>query len=423
VSHTVSNPYEHDPVEPTAADAPANPYLQSRPAAPPPDLDAAAPMLRNDEQQRINRKALVFLGGILLLLMLLAILVLRGSKGASTAEKPAEEQVSIPTLADSTPPLPHGSASGSDPAVEPIQLQGTSDQALSPPLPPLPAPAPEASAYPSAAPGSAAPVVRPPTLLERRMGAEAGAGDPMANPQTAVYAQTLAMAQAAMAQQSGTGTANAAADTTATDPARRPTSARYLRHADALLVRGTVLRCILETRVISEADGFTSCILTEPVYSINGRNLLLARGSKVYGTYRARPKGNRIEVVWDRVTTPDGIDVAMSSPGIDPLGSAGYPGAVDAHWASRISSALLVSLLSDVFKYEAAKHGPSTSSISNGVVVVSPFESNTADTLDRLANQAADAGMSRPPTVTINQGTLVSVYVAKDVDFTDVLGR
>lgn len=417
MSQIVSNPYEQDPVATIASEAATNPYLQSRPAAGP-DLDAAAPTLRNDEQQRVNRKALMFLGGIILLLMMMAVLVLRGGAKDDAAAKPAEEQVSIPTLADATPPLPSPTVAHASQA-EPIEVQPTMGGALSPPLPPLPAPSPEPMAYP--APGAMPMAARTPSLLERRMGAEAGASD-AGNPQTAAYAQTLAMAQAAMAQ-AGPATPGQATDAAAAEAAKRPTNARYLRHADALLVRGTVVRCILETRIISEADGFTSCVVTEPVYSINGRNMLLARGSKVYGTYRARPKGNRIEVVWDRVTTPDGIDVTMSSPGIDPLGSAGYPGMVDAHWASRISSALLVSLLSDVFKYEAAKHGPSTSTISNGVVVVSPFESNTADTLDRLANQAAEAGMSRPPTVTINQGTLVGIYVAKDVDFTEVLGR
>ena len=188
-------------------------------------------------------------------------------------------------------------------------------------------------------------------------------------------------------------------------------------------MRGTTLRCVLSARIISEADGFTSCVLTEPVYSANGRSLLLPRGSKIYGSYQARPKGDRIEVVWDRVVTPDNVDVNMSSPGVDGLGSAGVPGHLDSHWASRITSAVMVSLLSDAFKYAAAENGPASATISQGVVVVSPFESNTARTLDRIANQAAEQAMSRPPTVTINQGTVLNVYVARDVDFSEVLGH
>jgi type IV secretion system protein VirB10 len=190
---------------------------------------------------------------------------------------------------------------------------------------------------------------------------------------------------------------------------------------DALLVRGTYLRCVLETRIITDLAGYTSCLLTEPVYSINGRSLLLPKGSKIYGAYGGGPKGKRVEVIWDRITTPNGIDVAMSSPGVDQLGGAGHPGQYSAHWGSRIASALMISLISDAFKYAAAEHGPETTTIANnGMTVQSPYESATARTMERLANEALSSNR-RPPTVTINQGTIVNVYVAKDVDFTNVL--
>jgi type IV secretion system protein VirB10 len=52
------------------------------------------------------------------------------------------------------------------------------------------------------------------------------------------------------------------------------------------------------------------------------------------------------------------------------------------------------------------------------VVVQSPYESATGRTMERLANQALDN--RRPPTVTIHHGTVVNVYVARDVDFSAV---
>jgi hypothetical protein len=68
-----------------------------------------------------------------------------------------------------------------------------------------------------------------------------------------------------------------------------------------------------------------------------------------------------------------------------------------------------------------AEHGPETTTIANnGMTVQSPYESATARTMERLANEALSSNR-RPPTVTINQGTIVNVYVAKDVDFTNVL--
>ena len=366
MSQNTSNPYEQAYAA-APADAAANPYMNMQHAAPPPDLDAAAPSLRNEEQQRVNRKALVFLAGIVGLLALMAVVVFKNATGKDAPEKPMEEQVSIPTLSDANTP--------------------------------------QAGA-------------RPPTLMERRMGVDPQAGMGAAGQPNNAYAQAVAMTQAAMG-----GQAAKPAEASTDENRRKSTSARFLRNPDALLMRGTTLRCVLSARIISEADGFTSCALTEPVYSTNGRSLLLPRGSKIYGSYQARPKGDRIEVVWDRIVTPGNVDVNMSSPGVDGLGSAGVPGHLDSHWASRLTSAVMVSLLSDAFKYAAAENGPASATISQGIVVVSPFESNTARTLDRIANQAAEQAMSRPPTVTINQGTVLNVYVARDVDFSEVLGR
>ena len=80
-------------------------------------------------------------------------------------------------------------------------------------------------------------------------------------------------------------------------------------------------------------------------------------------------------------------------------------------------------LVTIAFKYYGEKEGPitTTSYPGTGAVYQEPFESNTARTLERLANQAVDASANRPPTVTINQGTIVNVYVSQDVDFSGVM--
>jgi len=52
-----------------------------------------------------------------------------------------------------------------------------------------------------------------------------------------------------------------------------------------------------------------------------------------------------------------------------------------------------------------------------------PYQSNTARTVQSLAEQAINESANRKPTVTINQGTQLNVYVAQDVDFSNVLAR
>lgn len=379
-----------------------NPYYGQQAAPGVPDLDANAPLLKSSDVQKLNRKALVFLAGIVGLLIVAAIWMFRSAASEGDAKpKVTEEEVLIPEL-------PKGTASETSPPLPAADMEEMPPLPMAPAVePPPPMPIPDA--------GGQAMGPQEPSLLSRRMGAMNDQDDPrsgsavvpgMITPES--YAQAILGAQ-------GQGQAQ---------PARpEVASAQPILNPDTLLVRGTYIRCVMETRIITDIPGFTSCVVTEPVYSINGRRLLLPKGSKISGTYKSdNVTGPRVSVIWDRITTPNGIDINMASPGVDNLGAAGHPGDYNAHWGSRIASALLISMISDAFKYAGAKHGPSGSTVTNsGNEVIQPYESNTARAMERLAGQALERGASRPPTVTINQGTVVNVYVAKDVDFSTVL--
>lgn len=379
------------------------------------DLDAGAPELKSGEYHRMNRRALGFLLAMVLLLGLAAIWMLGNVLRPEKKEKPSEELVTVPTA----PPLPSPApAPPPAPQAEAIPLE----------LPALP-PAPPPPAAPSA-----------PTLAERRMASGPGTvGVSSVNAgheEAAMQAPSPQTATGGMP--GGPGWPGFPGMPTAADAAIPPNSAYRgkplpatsnaapLRHADALMLRGTYIRCVLETHIVTDVPGFTSCSVTEPIYSVNGRHLLLPKGSRVLGKYDTEPNGTRVAVIWDRVVTPNGIDVTMASPGVDNLGGAGHPGHLDEHWVRRISSAMLISLFADAFKYGAAKNGPPSTTLANGpfgASTQSPYESYTAQTLQGLAAQAAQRSANQPSTVAINQGTVVNVYVARDVDFTGVLAR
>lgn len=389
-----------------------NPYYANQRNVPPPDLDANAPTLKSNELQRLNRNALGFLAGIVILLIAAAFWMFKSATdGKEDATKPREEAVVIPEL-----PRTAEATAVSEAPVPPIELAESAYVEL-PPLPAQPMPPAYASDNYAQAPTGPREI----TLMERRMmnatgGGGGGESTGGSGQQNDPYVQAM------LATLPGNQQAAAAGQDMQQTEA---TGAQYLNKPDALLVRGTYIRCVLETRIITDVPGFTSCLVTEPVYSINGRRLLLPKGSKMLGSYNVQdPKFARVAVVWDRITTPNGMDVSMASPGIDNLGSAGHPGKLNSHWGSKISAALFISLLSDAFKYAGEKNGPTTTTVtSGGQVIEQPFQSNTARTVERLANQAVDRYSSRPATVTINQGTVVSIYVAKDVDFSGVLAR
>ena len=416
-SNSTSDPNHQDSQAPSfAQERGGNPYFGGH--EPSPDLDAGSPELSATEAQRLNRKAMLFLAGILGLLFVLGYFVLWGGKNedAEPAARTDDTGVVVPKLPEAIP----------DPAAPPVALDQM--QQVPEPLPVLPDPQPSYAPSGPAATSMAPQGPRPPTLQERRMGSAGGL----------MYAQQGAQAGAMGPGQSYGGATGAdpqqmlalqnamlglpPGGTPAPTVAVAPTSAQFLSNPNALLVRGTYLRCVLETRIITDIPGFTSCILTEPVYSINGRSLLLPKGSKILGRYQQEADLARVAVVWDRIVTPNGIDVTMSSPGVDGLGGAGHPGDYNAHWGSRIMSALLISLIADGFSYAAAKNGPETTIVgAGGVTVEQPFQSATARSMERLAQQALQKSANRPATVTINQGVVVNVYVAQDVDFSGIL--
>jgi type IV secretion system protein VirB10 len=395
------------------ADPSQNPYYQQARA---PDLDAGAPTLQAEEAQRLNRKALFFLGATLLVVLVMGFLLVfgrGGSEGGPPERQVEARQVIIPDGPGANlPQFPQDAPVAASLPPIPVEDEFAADRLVLPPTPAM-QPPPPVDAGP-----------RQPTLVERRIadnanvqaggsGAQASSADP--------YSGLMSEIQALEARQAG-GAASTAAPASAR-PSRDGDRPVFLANPDAKLVRGTYLRCVMETRIISDLPGFSSCIVTEPVYSFNGKRLLIPKGSKIYGQYgQGDFMNDRMAVVWDRILTPHGVDISISAPGVDNLGSTGVPGQYDAHWASRITSALMISLLSDTFKYAAAEYGPETTGVTvGGFVTQQPFESNTAKTIEQLAAQAVEENSKRPPTVTINQGSVINIYVTQDIDFASVL--
>lgn len=418
---TTSGPQTSDGMERAGSDG-MNPYVAQAQAWPAQaQLDATAPQLKSNDMQRMNRSAMFMIIALVILLVVgITWIVLSPSASKSTQLNPQrEETVRIPE-APQIPETPVSPKSAIAQAPESAQAIP-----LAPPRPPSRDPELRTTQVPQ-------PHV--PTLVERRMTSASGesSASPVEIPSSDQGTNGLTDSQSVPGTSMNMGMnglpnpyylpSNAAYGGKL--EGSKPTNATHLIRQDNLMLRGTYIRCVLETRVITDIPGFASCIVTEPVYSFTGKQLLLPKGSKVLGKYEQEPNGSRVAIIWDRVVTPDGVDVTMASPGIDNLGGAGHPGNYNAHWVSRISSALFISLLSDAFKYEAAKEGPTSSTVaSNGTVVQQPFESNTAQTIQDLANQAVRRSANRPATVTINQGTVVTIYVSKDVDFSGVIAR
>lgn len=171
---------------------------------------------------------------------------------------------------------------------------------------------------------------------------------------------------------------------------------------------GTIIPAVLETAFDSTRAGSVRALVQRDVRSFDGSRVLIPRGSRLYGEYEgALADGqNRALVTWTRLLRPDGVTIALDSQASDPLGRAGIRGKVDSKFLQRFGGAILQSVL-DIGV------GLATRSVGDGVIVALP---GSTQNLTRVAPSQIT------PTLRVKQGTSVSVYVGRDLDFSAVDG-
>ncbi|QIE29043.1 type IV secretion system protein VirB10 [Caballeronia sp. SBC2] len=190
--------------------------------------------------------------------------------------------------------------------------------------------------------------------------------------------------------------------------------ASFLPDLDYLLKRGIIIPCAQKTKIVTTYSGMTSCIVTQDVYSADGRTLLVERGSEATGEQRtALMQGQaRIFVLWSRIDMPNGVTIPLDSPGSDSLGASGLEAYVDNHFWDRFGGAIMVSLIGD---FGQAASNRSLGSGNNQIQF-----SNTSSAGQSLADDTLKNTVDIPPTAYSNQGSALNIFVARDVDFRSV---
>ena len=177
-----------------------------------------------------------------------------------------------------------------------------------------------------------------------------------------------------------------------------------LANPSATVPQGALIQAVLETALDSNRPGFVRAIVSRDVRSFDGTKILIPRGSRLFGEYKADlvDGQNRAFILWQKLTRPDGVQINVESPAADPLGRAGVKGKVNTHFFQRFAGSILQSAL-DIGV------GIATRSASDGTVVVGlPGSSQT------VINPAQS---NIKPTLKVRHGSSVSVFVARDLDF------
>jgi type IV secretion system protein VirB10 len=303
-----------------------------------------------------------------------------------------------------------------------------------PPAPPDTAALPTATANPGAMSSSpygappdaayAAPAEKNPAQrsLERRLSGPAFAQRGQENDSAAGRPEEADESSAALAaggEEARAAQALPAARTQTSDSALagllRPTvtpavRAQVLPTERLLLPKGAFIDCTLETAIDSTLPGMTTCITATDTFSVDGKVVLLERGTKLVGETRGEVQQGtaRVFVLWTEARTPTGVVVPLASPGTDELGRAGLAGQVDRHFWQRFGAAILISVI------DGALQAAVQSSSNNGTVIVNPSASQDVMT------EVLKSTVNIPPTVTKQNGDRVQVFVARDLDFRSV---
>lgn len=182
-------------------------------------------------------------------------------------------------------------------------------------------------------------------------------------------------------------------------------SSRLTRRSSTV-AQGTLIPAVLETALDSTRPGFARAIVSSDVRGFDGSRVLIPRGSRLFGEYQADLTAgqNRALVQWTRLVRPDGVSISIASPVADAQGRAGVRGRVDTHFLQRFGSALLQTTL------------------NIGVAAASRSLSGDASVIVALPGSTQGGGSTVAPTniqptLRVDAGARVSVFVARDLEF------
>jgi type IV secretion system protein VirB10 len=202
--------------------------------------------------------------------------------------------------------------------------------------------------------------------------------------------------------------------------ADRSAQARKIERIDALVPEGTLIPGILETAIVSDLPGQVRAIVSQDVYSFDGRRVLIPTGTRLIGEYQSEVTlgQKRIFVVWTRMLRDDGVSVRLNSIGADSLGRAGLTGHVDNKFRERFGAAILLSIVGSGASYLTGYGGQAATGNGDDALRAEELARETiAQTFSDMANQALGESLRIAPTIIVSQGERIFVFVRQDLDF------
>lgn len=346
-----------------------------------------------------------------------------------TPELPAVEvtqQLPLPVLPEepkTEAPLPPPPA----PSLEPVKLAPDPIRPSEPVLAPVNTPAAnQAVAEPAPAPA-------PATVA----GEQQQPAAPTGPTEEQIYAKEMARRKTGMLVMNGGGTpkdvSEGKSDPSAVEKSGASTViATKVEDLSIMILQGKMIEAVLETTINTDLPGSLRAVVSRDVYAEAGSNILIPKGSRLLGTYGSgvTPGQQRVAVSWGRVIRPDGVDIDIQSTGTDQLGRSGMTGIIDNKYYEMFGNSLLTTILTvggaialsgteKTITTTTSTGGTSGSAGETTTQSSTPTDAAVLQGVQNLGDIAKNIakGQSTTPTIIVNQGSRIRVFVNKDLIF------
>jgi type IV secretion system protein VirB10 len=179
------------------------------------------------------------------------------------------------------------------------------------------------------------------------------------------------------------------------------------------LLEGTVIDTVLTNRLDGNGVAPVNCLVTNPIYSHSGQQIVIPAGARILGETRpVQALGEtRLAVGFHRLLMPDGSTQRLDQfLGLNQIGDAGLRDKVNQHFLATFGAAGAVGLISGLAQWLGT--AGLTGGTGDRTVVIA---GGAADSASQASLQVMNRFLNRLPTITIREGHRVKVYLTSDL--------
>ena len=181
------------------------------------------------------------------------------------------------------------------------------------------------------------------------------------------------------------------------------------------IFQGSLIPAVLISEINSDLPGQITAQVSQNVYDgINGKVMLIPKGSKLVGAYNNGIKAGqaRVMAAFTRLIYPSGVSVPLGAmQAADGLGRSGMGGDVDNHFWKMFNASFLIAGLSAILQNNSPPSATVVTTSGQG----QPLMNAAGQVLVDTSKVILDRNKSVQPTITVPSGFKFNIVVQKDM--------